>query len=465
MTRKPAQVNTALPSLRARPVAERAAEGKALRQRSPRTAHATYEPPADRADPIEILIASNEGRDPDLVPIRHGRMLASSFAFYRGAAAIMASDLAGTPTTGVMLQACGDAHLLNFGGFATPERRIVFDINDFDETSIAPWEWDVKRLVASFVLAARSNGFDEDAGREAARSAAQSYRERMAAYGAMPILDAWYSYLDLESLVESAKDQQAAAYYRRRIKLATEQSAHEKEFARLTFQEGASPRIKDDPPLIFHTEITEGRFRRNAEKGLARYAASLPPERRVLVERFEPVDAAIKVVGVGSVGTFCAIVLLMAGNGDPLFLQLKEARESVLEPFAGAAPFDHHGERVVAGQRLMQSASDIFLGWFTGLEGGEFYVRQLRDAKIKPVVETMTAQNLVGYARTCGWALARAHARSTDAVALTGYLGKSSAFENALAGFAVAYADQTERDHQAMIEAVREGRLEVRTET
>ncbi len=464
MSRK-RSATAAMPPLHARPVPEREADGKALRQRCPRSAQATYEPPTDRPDPIEILIASNEGRDPSLIPIRHGRMLASPFAFYRGAAAIMANDLAGTPTTGIVLQACGDAHLLNFGGFASPERRIVFDINDFDETSIAPWEWDVKRLATSFVLAARENEFDNAVALEAARAAAWSYRSRMAAYADMPILDAWYSFLDLEALLDEAQDPQLVAYYRRRIKVATEQSAHEKEFTRLAYQHGEHPRIMDDPPLIFHTDITDVRFRRNAEKSLARYVATLPPERRVLVERFKMVDAAIKVVGVGSVGTFCGIALFIAGNGDPLFLQFKEARASVLEPHAGKAPFNHHGERVVVGQRLMQSASDIFLGWFTGLEGGHFYVRQLRDAKIKPVVETMTPQNLVGYARTCGWALARAHARSSDAVALTGYLGGGTAFEDAITGFAAAYADQTVSDHQAMIAAIRAGRLEVRTET
>ena len=446
---------------------ERIAKGKALREKALRKAQAEWKPPADRPDPVDTLIESSKGRMEELLPIRYGRMMVSPFTFYRGAAATMAYDLAHTPSTGLTVLACGDCHLVNFGGFATAERKVIFDLNDFDETSFAPWEWDVKRLTASFVVAGRSNGFVPADCREAAWLAAQGYRQRMAEYAGMPILQVWNDAFDLNIIVESLADKEMKSFYTKKLASATEQSAHEKEFAKLTFSAGDVPRIVDQPPLIFHYgDNRDQEMRETAKKSLAAYRETLIPARRLLLDRFELVDYAVKVVGVGSVGTFCGILLLMSGNGDPLFLQFKQARQSVLEPYCGASPFGHAGHRVVTGQRLMQAASDIFLGWTTGTGRlkRHFFLRQLSDAKIKPVVEIMKEANLKGYASLCGRALARAHARSGDPAVLTGYMGKSTAFEDALADFGVAYADQNERDHAALVQAVRDGRIEAQTE-
>ena len=445
---------------------ERLAKGKVLRDIALRKAQAEWKPPADRPDPVDMLIESSKGRVEELLPIRYGRMMVSPFTFYRGAAAIMAYDLAHTPSTGLTVLACGDCHLMNFGGFATAERKVIFDLNDFDEVSIAPWEWDVKRLTASFVVAGRSNGFAPADCREAAWLAAQSYRQRMAEYARMPILQVWNDALDFRVIIESwVTDKEMKRFYTKKLASAAEQSAHEKEFAKLAFSAGDVPRIVDQPPLVFHYgDQRDQEMREIAVKTLVEYRETLIPARRLLLNRFEMVDYAMKVVGVGSVGTFCGILLLMSGNGDPLFLQFKEARQSVLEPYCGASPFGHSGQRVVVGQRVMQAASDMFLGWTTGRGARKrhFFLRQLSDAKIKPVVEIMKAANLKGYARLCGMALARAHARSGDAAVLTGYMGKSTAFEDALADFGVAYADQNERDHAALVNAVRSGRVEAR---
>lgn len=445
---------------------ERLAIGKELRKQTSRKAHAGWVAPANRPDPIDLLIESSQGRVESLVPIRYGRMAASPFAFYRGAAAIMASDLASTPATGLNLQICGDCHLLNFGGFATAERKLVFDINDFDETSVAPWEWDVKRLAASFVIAGRSKGFAESDNRGAAFTAVQSYRQTIASYIEQPVLDVWYEALDLGQIIASIQDKKQKRFYTRKLQAASEQSAHEKEFARLAFAAGSPPSIIDQPPLIYHSgDRMDQEYRQRAQRSLSGYMDSLPPERRVLLNRFQLVDLAFKAVGVGSVGTFCSIGLLISGNGDPLFLQIKEARQSVLEPYAGASPYAHRGERVVSGQRLMQAASDLFLGWTIGQgpEKRHFYVRQLNDAKIKPVVELMKPVNLKNYARLTGHALARAHARSGDAAVLAGYMGKGEAFEEAITQFAADYADQNERDHAALLAAIRSGRIESTT--
>jgi uncharacterized protein (DUF2252 family) len=442
---------------------ERIAAGKALRERASRKAQGEWKPPENRPDPIDLLIENSQGRMEDLIPIRYGRMAASPFAFYRGAAAIMASDLSNTPSTGLSIVICGDCHLLNFGGFATTERRLIFDINDFDEVSIAPWEWDVKRLTASFVIACRSNGLKETDSREAAMLAAQSYRLRMAEYANMTVLQAWYDFLDLEEIIANIQNKQNKRFYTKKLQQATDETAHEKEFAKLAFASGKSPRIIDQPPLIFHRDdLQDQEHRVQVEEVVANYRASLSPERRLLLSRYKLEDVAFKVVGVGSVGTACGIALFISGGGDSLFLQYKQARPSVLEPYAGASPSPHAGQRVVTGQRVMQAASDMFLGWYTGAgdSGYHFYVRQLRDAKIKPVVEIMGAAELKNYANLCGRALARAHTRSGDAAVLTGYMGKSTAFEEALADFSVAYADQNERDHAALMEAIRSGRVE-----
>lgn len=449
------------------PHAERRAAGKALRKICPRSDIAAWKPAAQRADPVDLLIANSAGRLPELVPIRYGRMLSSPFAFYRGAAAVMAHDLSFTANTGMNVVACGDCHLVNFGGFATPERRLVFDINDFDEASVAPWEWDLRRLTASFVIAGRANGFKVADGRRAAWNAARSYRENMTRYAEMPVLDAYYETIDLSKLVSAGSDDELKRLNQKRIRKALAESAHTKEFTKLAYQQGEQPRIRDEPPLIFHNADMQQQaaVQADAEKMVADYLSSMAPERRILMQRYRFADVAMKVVGVGSVGTYCGVVLFVSGNGDPLFLQFKEARPSVLEPYCGRAPFEHHGERVVFGQRLMQAATDAFLGWTTGTREPQrhYYVRQLRDAKIKPMVELMNPDNLADYAKACGWALARAHKRSGDAVVLAAYMGTGAVFEDAMATFAVRYADQNEHDHAALVAAARSGRIEART--
>ena len=445
-------------------VDERMQAGKALRAQVPRDSHAAWKRPGDRQDPVALLQASDGDRLPELVPIRYGRMLQSPFAFYRGSAAVMAADLAGTPVTGQRVQACGDCHLMNFGGFATPERNILFDINDFDETLPAPWEWDVKRLVASFVLAARSNGLSDKVGEEAAVACARSYRKRLREYAGMHPLDVWYARVtaqDVMGMVPPA----VQARLQSRLDKAAEGSGSEMEFPKLAGVVGGRTAIRDTPPLIFHPETARAKdFDQTLDAVFAAYRETLSEDRRALLDRYRVVDAAIKVVGVGSVGRRCWIVLMMSATNDPLFLQFKEAVASALEPFAGPSHHDHHGQRVVIGQRLTQPASDLFLGWVTAPNGRQFYVRQLRDAKIKPLVETFDAELMVLYAKLCGWALARAHAKSADVTGIAGYLGSGAQFDDAMGRFALAYADQAERDHAALKAAVRKGSVQVHTE-
>ncbi|UPY38310.1 DUF2252 domain-containing protein [Sediminicoccus sp. KRV36] len=446
---------------------ERRAAGAALAKHLPLREHAAWHPARRKHDPIDLLIESSKGRIEQLLPIRYGRMLANPFAFYRGSAAVMAADLAHTPISGVQLQACGDCHALNFGGFATPERRIVFDINDFDETSIAPWEWDVKRLVASFALLGRYRNFSRDDTRECAWRAARAYRKRMAAYAAMPLLEAWYDNFDLDDLLDAVGQGEAQKKNKKKMQQAAKATSHALEFEKLAIRSRPEPRIRDQPPLIYHIDDERGRhFRDDVAESFRRYKETVQPAVATLLERYRLVDVAMKVVGVGSVGTLCAIVLLMSGSGDPLFLQVKEARRSVLEPYAGTSPVAHPGERVVRGQRLMQGASDMFLGWLVGAGKGHpnLYVRQLSDVKIKPKVEVAIPSGSKVYARYTGMTLARAHCRSGDPVLLSAYLGDGEAFEDAMADFAVTYADQAERDHEAMIAAVRAGRIETRSE-
>jgi uncharacterized protein (DUF2252 family) len=442
------------------------ADGKAIRDICPRGSHAEWKPPEHRRQPVDILEASNEGRLPDLVPVRYGRMIPSPFVFFRGAAAIMAADLAHTPTTGIRVQVCGDAHLMNFGVFATPERRIIFDINDFDETLPAPWEWDVKRLATSFLIASRSNGFSESAARKTALCCVRSYRERMAEFAQMRTLEVWYARLDLERILPTIKDREAQKRLQRRVQKAEASDVLEIDFPKLVTLENGEPIIRDSPPLIYHLrEQSSPEFEAKVADAFARYRESLPDERRVLLDRYQRKDLAIKVVGVGSVGTFCAVMLLMADVDDPLFLQIKEAGPSVLEPYAGESIHGNHAQRVVTGLRLMQSASDLFLGWAEGSEGRHFYVRQLRDIKIKLLVELFTVKVMVQYAEYCGWALARAHARAGQPALIAGYLGKGTQFDEACAEFATAYAGQNERDYEALVRAVRQGRIEVQTES
>ena len=436
--------------------------GKRLREKCPRSSHAAWKAPSNRPNPLRLLEQSNKGRIPGLIPIRYGRMVRTPFTFYRGAALNMAADLAETPVTGIRVQACGDCHLLNFGAYATPERRLVFDINDLDETLPAPWEWDVKRLAASFVLACRNNGFSKANARDAVLACVRSYRERMAEYSDMPVLEVWYASIDVEKALATIKDKETSRRGQKRIAAARARSVLEHDFPKLATGAGHAPTIKDAPPLIYHLSGANAKeLDVRARAAFTSYRNSLPDDRRLLIDRYAIKDYAIKVVGVGSVGTFCAITLLMASEKDPLFLQVKEARASVLEAYAGKSIYSNHGQRVVNGYRLMQSASDIFLGWATGKAGRHLYVRQLRDMKIGAQTELFSPTFMVEYAEFCGWALARAHARSGAPAQISGYLGKSDAFDKAIAEFASAYADQSERDHAILKKAARSGQVEV----
>ncbi len=445
---------------------ERRSAGKALRDKVSRSSHGGWKAPEDRRDVIEILHESNTGRLPQLVPIRFGRMAQSPFAFYRGAAAVMAADLASTPQSGLRVQACGDAHLMNFGGFATPERNIIFDINDFDETLPGPWEWDIKRLAASVVIAARHLRLSDNDAAKAATDTVCSYRERMSDYASMRALDVWYDYIDMDRFAKAVEKQTEMDEVRERIAQRVEEaqkkSLPETLFPKLAEHHGALPVIKDDPPLIFHpTEEQAPGLRSGYKSAIAQYRSSLPEHVRILFDRYHFRDLAFKVVGVGSVGTTCTIALFMAADDDPIFLQIKEAKASVMEPYVGKSPHSNHGERVVAGQRLMQSASDMFLGWFRSENGWDGYVRQLRDTKISPIIEDWNFKFLRAYGGMCAWALARAHARSGDAARITGYMGSNSTFDDAICEFATEYADQNQRDYRAFIKAIREGRITV----
>lgn len=434
---------------------QRRAEGRSRREEVPRSRHARWEPGPGRPDPVMRLEASNATRVPDLVPVRYGRMMVSPFAFLRGAAQLMADDLAGTPVSGYRVQACGDAHLANFGVFATPERNLVFDVNDFDETLPAPWEWDVKRLAASIAVAAGNLDIKAGARTAAVQGAVRAYRECMNEFGPMSPLDVWYERVDVQRVLAIAREERAKdlkeALCLAKVRHRTSLGA----LPKLTVVVTDRRRIVDNPPLIVHDEIED----RDAEKMLARYVESLPPDRRPLLERWKIVDAARKVVGVGSVGTRCYLVLLMDHDGrTPLFLQLKEASNAVIAPYAGPSEFVHQGQRVVVGQRLMQAASDIFLGWTTDGDR-HYYVRQFRDMKGSVNLDVMTESGFATYARLCGRVLARAHARSGDAAAIGGYLGRRPTFDEAVAAFADAYAHQTERDHSALVGAIRSGRV------
>jgi len=436
--------------------AERIEAGKVVRAALPRSTHATWNAPADRRDPIELLEESNSGRISDLIPVRYGRMLRSPFTFLRGSAALMAYDLASLPKTDIQVQACGDCHLLNFGLFATPERNLVFDINDFDETLPAPWEWDLKRLVTSFVVAGRDQGVSEDNCREAAQECTRAYREHLREFSKMSPLEVWYSQLDAEALIELAPDSETR---KRREQLAAR--AHERIveylFPKIVSQVGGRYRFVDQPPILYH--MAEPDIDERMREGLEDYRETLPDERRVLLDRHRLEDYAIKAVGIGSVGTRCAIMLLFSEENHPLILQVKEARRSVLEPYVAKSQYDNQGQRVVVGQRLTQSSSDIFLGWVRGRLGYDYYVRQLRDMKMSAPIEGVTAEQVKTYAELCGWTLARAHAKSGDAATISGYLGKGDQFDEALGSFAIAYADQNERDYGLLVKAERDGRI------
>ncbi|MEP6952768.1 MAG: DUF2252 domain-containing protein [Solirubrobacteraceae bacterium] len=452
--------------------AEPAALGRAARRGAPRSSHAEWQPDAHRPDPVATLEAQAETRVPELLPIRYGRMLESAFSFYRGAAAVMAADLATTPTSDIRTQLCGDAHLSNFGAFAAPDRSLVFDLNDFDETLPGPWEWDLKRLVASYAVAGRDRGFDAHERRPVALAATRAYREAMRQFATMRATDLWYLRLDLDGLIARWQSQ-VSARRRKVVARATAKARSRdslKAFAKLTHVVDGQPRFRSDPPLLVPIrELLADDDERDLETELRRllrdYGRSLAPHRRRLLDRYRPVDFARKVVGVGSVGMRAWVVLLLGpGDGDPLFLQVKEAGPSVLEPYAGPSRARTQGRRVVDGQLLMQAAADILLGHLrvsSGIDGEarDFYVRQLWDSKGSAEIELMDPTGMRIQAQICGWTLARAHARSGEPAAIAAYAGRGDALDRALAEFAETYADQNERDHAALARAAREGTI------
>jgi uncharacterized protein (DUF2252 family) len=445
------------------PAALSLARGRKLRAVATRRSQATWAPSSDRVDPVDILLASNAARIPDLVPIRIGRMLASPFAFLRGSAAVMAGDLATTPRTGSMVQLCGDAHLLNFGVYASPERRLVFDLNDFDETDRGPWEWDVKRLAASFVVASRENGYPEATCREMARMVAWEYRRWMRTYAGKRALEVWYAAIPIERIIERVERARDRADLDISIDEARRRD-HIRALGKLSIkQPGGGWLIRDRPPLLVRLSADDP-GRADLPAYYAAYLRSLAPDRRLLVEKHHLLDVALKVVGVGSVGTRCYVALLAGPAGGPLVLQVKEATSSVIAPYIRGRRYRHQGERVVTGQRIMQAVSDSFLGWtISPATGTEYYVRQLHDMKYGIDVGGLRAPGMRLYAEVCAWALARAHARSGNPAEIAGYLGAGDNFDDAIAAFGVAYADQTERDHAALVAAVKAGRIAAET--
>jgi uncharacterized protein (DUF2252 family) len=455
---------------------ERESAGKAARRRAPRSIQGRWEPGPDRPDAVGILEEQDRNRVPELISIRHGRMLVSSFTFYRGAAGIMAADLGVTPRSGLDVQLCGDAHLSNFGVFAAPDRRLIFDINDFDETHPGPFEWDVKRLAASFAVGGRDRGFKKRERRDVVTTAARAYREEMRRLAAARSIDVWYERVDLDVL-ERYRSQVSRKVARNfdKAKAKAESKNSLRALTKLAREEDGELRIISDPPLIVPIEeLVPKRKLKAVQAGLVelvdQYRGTLSPDIRNLSDRYRVVHVAHKVVGVGSVGTRCWIVLMLGSDtNDPLFLQVKEAGPSVLAPYASGGRYKHQGRRVVEGQRLMQAASDIFLGWLTneeGLDGGrrDFYVRQLWDGKGSAQIETMTPSTMGLYAQLCGATLARAHARSGDPIAIASYMGGSDKFDSAISDFAEVYADQNERDYEAFSAAVESGRLKARSD-
>ena len=458
--------------------AERAARGKSLRTATPRSTHSSWGPRSDRPDPLALLEEQAAGRVRDLVPIRYGRMSASPFAFYRGAAYVMASDLADSPQTGIRVQLCGDAHLANFGAFASPERRLLFDLNDFDETLPGPWEWDVKRLAASVTVVGRENGVAAKRRTAMVRELVGEYRGAIRRFAGMSTLEVWYAHVSVSALQELLRSRGSVSQSKRLEKTVAKGAGKDnaRAFAKLAVTENGDTRIRADPPLIVPIadlvdRASALRLQSSARRMLESYLGSLRGDRRRLLERFRYVDLAHKVVGVGSVGTRCWVILLLGrDSSDPLFLQAKEASRSVLERFAGKSEFTLQGQRVVEGQRLMQSASDTFLGWLRqplGLEDSgprDLYLRQLWDSKISADTSAMRPSDLALYAKLCAWTLARAHARSGDPIEIAGYLGSSEVFDRAIAAFAESYADQNERDHAALVDAIATGRVQANAE-
>ncbi len=448
-------------------VAERTERGKLARKLTPRTSHAGWVPAADRRDPVELLVEQNADRWAFLVPVRHGRMMVSPFTFYRGAARIMAADLATTPDSGLPVQVCGDAHLANFGTYASPERQLVFDANDFDETLPGPWEWDVKRLAASFTIAGQHRGLDDDRCRALAAQVALEYRQSIARFAQMHTLDLWYDHLsgdDLQKLEAFAPKPTRKALEKFEAKARSRDNLQA--LQKLAVEVDGQYQIRSDPPVLLPlrdvgTDLLPAEADDVIYRAFEAYKASLSDDRRHLIDRFRPVDLAIKVVGVGSVGTRCLIMLLEGRDrDDPLFLQVKEATRSVLEDHLPPSQYENAGRRVVEGQRLMQAVSDVCLGWTRGVEGRDYYVRQLRDWKGSVDLEKVAVEFFDQYSRLCGWTLARSHARTGDAVAIAGYLGTSATFDTAIASFSVDYARQNNADFDAFVEAINSGRIE-----
>lgn len=431
-------------------------QGKALRDSSPLEDHRILPPRPRRFSSIGLLEKSNHDRLEDLIPIRYSRMLTSPFSFLRGSAALMADDLSRTPSSGIYVQACGDCHLLNFGAYATPERKLVFDINDFDETLPAPWEWDVKRLATSFVVAAEDSQLSKSSAQRIAKMCVQSYRENMRAYSKQSPLEVWYGHLDLAKFAKEAPNKSSRLHRESLIKKAEKQVA-EYLFPKITTEVNGNKRLIDNPPLIYH--LDDQWIEKIGKSAVESYRASLSHDRKVLLDRYQLKDIVVKVVGIGSVGTRCFVALFMTPDGDPLLLQIKEARNSVLEPYAGKSQYHQHGERVVVGQRLTQSSSDVFLGWMRGPKGKDFYVRQLRDMKVSFSVQDITPTRLKRYAVYCGQALARSHAKSGNAALISGYLGKSDVFDEAVSLFAMEYAEQNKRDYEELVQAAKTGKI------
>ncbi len=441
------------------PRADRRAAGAAARTRVPPSAIAGWTAATDRPDPVELILGQATTRIPELVPVRHGRMSASPFAFFRGGALTMAADIAPLHLSGIGVQVCGDAHLVNFGLFASPERDLMFDINDFDETLTGAWEWDLMRLSASLVLAARSRSFSDHQARHAVLQAVATYRTRMAEYAVMRAMDVFYAKVDISAVMEFV-DKRARPYLQSTVHAAAHHdSLHE--LPKITTVTNGARRIVDRPPLISHRAETD---LVTVAAGLASYRDSLQDDRRILLDRYHVVDSVLKVVGVGSVGLGAYVILLEGGSDDdPLFLQTKEAEASVYERFTAASPYATHGQRVVAGQRLLQAAHDVLLGWGVGRRGRQAYLRQLQDQKGSAVVDVMSHADLVTWGSLCGWALARGHANSGEPATIAGYLGDDDAIDVAMAAFAARYADQTERDHTAFLAAIKSGRVSAET--
>jgi uncharacterized protein (DUF2252 family) len=435
---------------------ERLGAGERLSQSVPHALHAEWKPPRKHRDPIELLEKSNRYRLPSLVPVRYGRMLRSPFTFLRGSAGLMAHDLAMTPTTGIEVQACGDCHLLNFGLFATPERNLIFDINDFDETLPAPWEWDVKRLAISFVVAARDNRIADKVARDIAMECVRVYRERLRKLSKMSPLEVWYERLDAQTIIDKAPTAEIRKL-REQVVARAKARVGDYLYPKISSEVAGRRRLIDQPPILFH--VDEPDFLQRAREALQDYRLSLPHERRVLFDRYRLEDIAVKAVGIGSVGTYCFVGLFFSAENQPLLLQFKEACPSVLAPYAGKSEFENQGQRVVTGQRMMQSSSDIFLGWTRGQNGRDFFVRQLRDMKMSAPIEGITAARLKRYSHWCAQTLARAHANSGDAALISGYLGKSDSFDQAIGKFAVTYAEQNAKDYAALLAAYRSGRI------